>query len=405
MAREPGYCRHKPTNQAYVNLDGQVVYLGEYGSEKSKQRYNQLKAEWLLNRKSKATRQAVRSKAVTVSDVCNAFLDHAATYYQESNEEYQYKLAIQPLAELYATMKVKDFTPLHFRCCRDWWTRDATRSRPYINKMMRRLRTVFKWAVGMNLCPAPVSDALRCVDPLKRGRCEAPETEPILPVEQSVVDATLPFLTQVVGDMVRLQQLLGCRPGEICSVTPGMVDRSEDVWRIRLAKHKTAYRGKERVIFVGPKAQAVLAKYLLRPSDKPCFSPIESEQQRRAAAHAARRTPLSCGNRPGSNRVGRKPRKAPSKAFTAGTYGRSIRYACLRAFPAPKGLSKAQVSEWNRSHSWAPNQLRHSRATEIRKEYGLEAAQIVLGHSSADITQVYAERDIQRGIEIARRIG
>ena len=45
MAREPGYCRHKPTNQAYVNLGGQVIYLGAYGSEESKERYNRLKAE------------------------------------------------------------------------------------------------------------------------------------------------------------------------------------------------------------------------------------------------------------------------------------------------------------------------------------------------------------------------
>lgn len=49
MAREPGYCRHKATNQAYVRLNGRVIYLGEYGSEKSKERYNRLTAEWLVN--------------------------------------------------------------------------------------------------------------------------------------------------------------------------------------------------------------------------------------------------------------------------------------------------------------------------------------------------------------------
>lgn len=49
---------------------------------------------------------------------------------------------------------------------------------------------------------------------------------------------------------------------------------------------------------------------------------------------------------------------------------------------------------------WSPNQLRHSRATEVRKVYGLEAAQVTLGHATADVTQVYAERDR----ELARRV-
>ena len=49
---------------------------------------------------------------------------------------------------------------------------------------------------------------------------------------------------------------------------------------------------------------------------------------------------------------------------------------------------------------WSPNRLRHTAATAIRKRFGLEAAQVVLGHSKADITQVYAERDI----DLARRV-
>jgi site-specific recombinase XerC len=46
-----------------------------------------------------------------------------------------------------------------------------------------------------------------------------------------------------------------------------------------------------------------------------------------------------------------------------------------------------------RIETWHPNQLRHSAGTEIRKRYDLEAAQVVLGHSRADVTQVYAQRD------------
>ena len=53
-----------------------------------------------------------------------------------------------------------------------------------------------------------------------------------------------------------------------------------------------------------------------------------------------------------------------------------------------------------------PHQLRHNYATNVRREYGLEAAQILLGHSSALVTDaVYAERDMSKPIKIARTIG
>lgn len=50
---------------------------------------------------------------------------------------------------------------------------------------------------------------------------------------------------------------------------------------------------------------------------------------------------------------------------------------------------------------WHPNQLRHTRATAIRQQFGLEAAQVALGHSRADTTQLYAERDNSLGARVA----
>jgi hypothetical protein len=44
-------------------------------------------------------------------------------------------------------------------------------------------------------------------------------------------------------------------------------------------------------------------------------------------------------------------------------------------------------------------------ATEIRKQFGLEAAQIILGHAQADVTQIYAERDSGLAIRIAKEVG
>ena len=45
------------------------------------------------------------------------------------------------------------------------------------------------------------------------------------------------------------------------------------------------------------------------------------------------------------------------------------------------------------------------RATEIRKQFGLEAAQAILGHANADVTQIYAERDLGLAERVMREVG
>ena len=54
---------------------------------------------------------------------------------------------------------------------------------------------------------------------------------------------------------------------------------------------------------------------------------------------------------------------------------------------------------------WAPNQLRHNAATRIRAAYGIEAARIILGHSSAVTSEIYAEIDREKAREIMSQLG
>lgn len=76
VAREPGYCLHKPTGQAYVRLGGKVFYLGEYGTDLSKQRYNRLKAEWLLNpHTGKFSPTSTNPSGSSMAELCLAYLD------------------------------------------------------------------------------------------------------------------------------------------------------------------------------------------------------------------------------------------------------------------------------------------------------------------------------------------
>jgi len=67
---------------------------------------------------------------------------------------------------------------------------------------------------------------------------------------------------------------------------------------------------------------------------------------------------------------------------------------------------KLGVVAWRKTHRFHPHQLRHNAATELRKAFGLEAAQLTLGHASAQITDaIYAERDRAKVIEIMRKNG
>lgn len=54
---------------------------------------------------------------------------------------------------------------------------------------------------------------------------------------------------------------------------------------------------------------------------------------------------------------------------------------------------------------WTPNQLRHSCATEVREKFGLEVAQVALGHSRADVTQIYAEWNLSLAHKVVAAIG
>jgi site-specific recombinase XerC len=86
--------------------------------------------------------------------------------------------------------------------------------------------------------------------------------------------------------------------------------------------------------------------------------------------------------------------------------GRKVARERLReAVRLHRGAVGAAAREAASVEHWHPNQLRHLQGTEVRRRYGLEAAQVVLGHSKADVTQVYAERDLALAERIAREVG
>ena len=404
--RTPKYRRQngKHADRAFVDLAGQRQYLGAYGSPESKEAYHRLIAEWLAG----GEQTPVDPSDLTVLELVDRFWAHVEGYYRKpdgtaTDEVNNFRQAIRPLLKLYGRTNAVEFGPLALKCVRQVMIGNGW-SRTWINKSVARLKHLFKWATENELLPPIVYHGLQAVSGLKRGRTEAHETVPVRPVPDSLVNATLPHMTRVQRAMVEVQRLTGMRPGEVCVVRARDLDMTGNVWTYQPGDHKTAHRGRSRTVFIGPRAQSTLRPFLTRDLTAYLFSPEESEAERRADQHRRRKTPMSCGNRPGTNRT-RRPLKQPSERYDTRSYGRAITYACDKAFPPPEDTKGEDLKRWRREHRWAPNQLRHSYATHVRREHGLEAAQVLLGHAMADVTQAYAERDVAKAVSVAAKIG
>jgi integrase len=402
-----------------VTLNGHDYYLGPHGTKASRIEYDRLIAEWLAQGRHLAV---PGTTDLTVVELCAAFLRYAKTCYVKDGQPTStlkgVERAINPLAHLYGRTPVMEFGPKRLKALRHGLLQSGRINRATINKRMGIIKQMFEWGVAEELVPPAVYQALSAVKGLRKGRTAAREPVPVKPITGEVVEATLPHLPSVVADMVRFQRFTGVRPGEVCQLRPMDVDRSQEVWQYRPTSHKTEHCGKERVIYIGPKAQEVLRPYLLRAADTYCFSPVESKKQWLEARHAVRKTPLSCGNAPGSNRK-LDPKRQPNIRYSKDAYNRAIQRGCESAFGMPRELrristklpteERKQLQElaanWRAEHCWSPNQLRHAAGTEIRRQFGLEAAQVVLGHAKADVTQVYAERDMALAAEIMQKIG
>lgn len=415
----PKYRRHRSSGQAVVTLNGRDHYLGPHGTKASHIEYDRLIGEWL----ARGRRPLIEANhSIPIVELCLRYWQFASSYYRANPKVMPgIKRSIDYLRQQYGRTAADEFGPLALKAILERMVADGL-SRTYINDHAGRIKRMFKWAVGEQLLPVEVYQSLAIVPGLKRGRTLARECAPVLPVADATVESTLRHLPEVVADMVKLQRLLGCRPAELCMLRPCDIDRSGEIWQYRPASHKTEYRGRERVIFVGPQAQGIMLRYLARDQEAFCFRPCDSEAKRRADCHAKRKTPISYGNAPGSNRR-KAPQRAAGERYNVDAYRRAIHRACDVAFP-PVGdlaqrqdetaaewherLSEAQrdeLAKWQSDQRWSPNQLRHSAATEIRRRYGLEAAATVLGHAKADVTQIYAERDYDLAAKVARQIG
>ena len=386
-------------------------WLGTYGSRQSKERYHRLLAAWEAGgrelpdpRDDAPTLTSAHGHdpgTITVAEVVMKFWTHCKRTYVH-DEGVSFRVALRLLRGHYGSEPATSFGPKRLRALRESMIAgdpSATPprkpwSRRYINAQVKRIQRCFRWAASHELIPATIPHGLMTVEALRKGRSDAREPDGVGPVPLELVEPVKRHVSKQVAALIDLQLLTGARPGELIDLRAIDIDTRHDPWKAELRAHKTAHYGKSRTVYFGPRAQEVLAPFMAsRPVDAPLFSPKDAERERYAGCQTHRKAPV----------IPASTDRTIGDAYTVASYRRAIQRACELVFPVPDG---EDAEAWRKAHTWHPNQLRHTAATEIRKSFGLEAAQLVLGHSSALVTDaVYAERDESKVAEVLKKVG
>jgi integrase len=431
-------------NRAYarVRINGTDHFLGRWGSAEAGLKYDEIVLQCLEQRRQATSTGPVSARlhvgapvaeraasrvvattaappeasepvpeAITVVEVVDRYLEHCTQWYRgldgKITSTYGNALQAARALEPFHMTPAHLFGPKKLKAVMEALVAQG-RPRVGVNRVAKAIRRLFAWAVAEELVPPSVDHGLRAVQMLQRGRTTARELPKIKPVAADVVEATLPFMSPVVADMVRFQRLTGARPGEVCVLRPCDIDRSGPVWSFRPIRHKNQWRSDggdshDRTIYIGPSAQSVIRPYLDRDPDAYCFSPVESERQRRRKQRQLRKSPLT------PSQKARKPVKnrarPPRDCYDSASYRRAISRAVAAANKARDRDAAKSGKRVVPLEDWAPNRLRHARATEVRRKFGLEASQVILGHATADVTQIYAERNEALARDVALTFG
>jgi integrase len=349
--RIPGYLLHKSTGQARVRINGQDFYLGEYGTPASRVKYGELIAQFASGLPIDPFAVTDEDNPLVINELVLAYLKHCETYYVKEGKvtaEYScIKSALKPVTEIYGDTPVDDFGPLMMKAVRQKMIDGKDRCRRYINMSIGRIRRCWRWGVENEMVEPGTLQKLEAVAPLLAGRTEAKDYEPRHPITPENIALVRNELKQHHRDILDLCLLTGSRPGEICMLSGQLIDRSGDVWVAKLVSHKMVHKNKQRTLYFGPQSQLILRRYLTDDATALLFK------------------------------------------ITRASVSNAIKRVC----------KKLDIKKW--TLHWA----RHTKASQVRENYGLDVAQVLLGHSAADVTQIYAQADTQKALKVARDAG
>lgn len=333
-----------------------TITCGPHGSQESAQKYGRLCAE-LKNG------HAVGPKCpdLTVEELVAAWNATVPQRFRpDSPSPRAYDDAFAPLRTLYGAATAREFGPKALKAVRQAMI-DHKLSRKVINRRVVRVKTLFKWATEEELVPGGVYQSLQAVRALPPQTPGVRETPGVPTVSWEEVKRVYRRAPRIPGRMFLVQFFTGMRSGEVRVLRPCDLDRSGPVWAYRPSKHKNQWRGQDRVVAVGPQAQAVLRPFLgrCRSAAAYLFDPRQEPRGRATRDH-----------------------------YREDTYGRAIGRAAKRA-----GVDCRAYS------------ARHGRKQIVTRQHGSDAARAVLGQKSLESTAIYGTIDLDRAAEVARQCG
>lgn len=343
--------RYHISGQAHVEFNGVRFYLGPHDSPESHARYLKLVAEYQSSGYKTPERSSNHvDKPLTIAEFLVDFRENGVSRITPApSHRKTFETLADKLDDEFGHLPVAEFGPRLLATVRESFV-ERGNCRNHANKLTRYIVRVFRWGVSRETVKPEQLIALESLIPLRRG--EAKDNPKRQPVAIEVVEMTIPFVNQVIADMIRLQLFTGCRPSELFTLTPGEVDRTGGEWMIRKRGHKTEHHSKSRAIPVVGKARAVLSKYLLQSDNKLCF--VNSR-----------------GN-----------------GWTKDTYRRHITRACKK----------------NKLTYWTPYQIRHLVGQSVRDNMSAEHVQAILGHSKISMVETYSRAAESKAIEAAKSI-
>lgn len=339
--------------RAFTKVCGRFISLGKAGTPDAARRYAEvLTANANGQEIVKASKPTPPKRCLTINELCIQFVTREIPRYS-SGEAYAFKAAIRVLRPLFGDTPVDDFGPVRYRLMRDSMvagdvaTDRKPWARPTVNRQAKRIRQIFRWGVSHELVPVEIVHRLDTVRSLAMGETTAHDNPARLAVPREDVDAARLHLKPIHRDVLDLLLLTGARRGEILKLTGAMIQKRPDVWIAELHEHKTARKGKRRILAFNRTAQAILLRHLKADPDSLLFS------------------------------------------VRADTFTNAVAAAC----------AAADVPHF------CPHQLRHAAGATLVDELGIEIAQAVLGHSDAVMTAHYARSSERKAIEGVQKLG
>ena len=370
--------------QAFVKIDGRQVWLGRHGDPIAQEKYDRLIGEWLANGRRLPQPEPAQQQPheYTVAMMVNDYRAEVEATHRPDHAN-KIRLALLRVVRLYGSLPAHEFCPLALEAVRESWVTEK-RARSTINEYVGYIRAAFRWAVAKQKLHESVFNALHAVDNLRKGKSKAKESKGVKPVKRAHVRRVRRRLARPVRVMIALQLLTGARPGELVKLRGTDIKTRSRVWTYELAEHKTAHHDKGRIIMFGPRAQRVL-KMILRSGsalDDYLFRPADAIAELKARGATVRR----------------RPNQKPSPRLTERMLNPHYDVTAYR-----KAISRA--CEHSGVPAWSPHQLRHNAATFLRRQFGIDVARAVLGHSSPAVTELYAERDRKQVEKIMAEVG